>query len=293
MLDVNIHKIVCFILYFFSSSFYSVFFTSCLNKRFQKFTSVGYYLLYMAVFLLPTTIKFWLTDFKILFLISYYAILIMVILYLFIFFKDVWWKKICCFFSLLIICTVVETFVLSMASFMGLKYLTSFTNVDTLIVLVLVYLLLFPLSIIYIIFWNKFMNHVRAGCHNMWIFSVFLISQGLIYSGISYSLRLYQVKFNYLMVYGGTIMSIIADLGLFFVIMEQNERKKSLEKLATIEKYCMIEHEKYNNLMKKQENIRKLRHDMKNQINTLTYLIEFGELSKAEMMIKQIKEGLL
>lgn len=86
----------------------------------------------------------------------------------------------------------------------------------------------------------------------------------------------------------GLILSILADVYLMYMLLQEQQKKEMEKKLSQMEMQRAISVQHYEEIEKRREDFAKIRHDINNQLSAIGSLMGTGQVEKAQEMISSL-----
>ncbi len=118
-----------------------------------------------------------------------------------------------------------------------------------------------------------------------------LLSAFILYVFMKISLA-YNLNAYAPLIIGGTVGLALINLAAIFLFELSNRNADAKRRLALLEKQTELEKESYLRMLKTGDELRRIRHDIKNHLLYVRGIIERNEPEKAEMYIEKMEEEL-
>lgn len=215
----------------------------------------------------------------------------MAIIFLFLFccFRSPWWKKLLAYFLYLICAHLAEGIVFPMFELVGIRYSPDFGSYGLFILQSAVCMVSMCFSSVMVFLWHR-IEKQRKIPKNAWIYLSVPASQVLMVWNVA---EAFWVDYTGMLPTAlGCVIGFIADIMLFYFLMEQGEKEDLASRLQEMEKLRSAEEIHYQTIMHRWEELAKIRHDFNNQLTTALHLTENGEPQKAREMLEKLKENI-
>ncbi len=88
----------------------------------------------------------------------------------------------------------------------------------------------------------------------------------------------------------GTVLCMVADILLFRMLMERSQKEQLAMQLSLMEKQSRLELTYYTSVNQKLQEVRKIRHDFNNQLQTAYGVLAQGNSEEAKTLLRQLEE---
>lgn len=146
------------------------------------------------------------------------------------------------------------------------------------------------ISLLLILKFTKFNSSITPANLVLYLASP-LLSAFILYVFMKISLA-YNLNEYAPLIIGGTVGLAIINLCAIFLFELSNRNADAKRRLALIEKQTEMEKESYQRMLKTGEELRRIRHDIKNHLLYIRGIIERNETEKAEEYIEKMEEVL-
>lgn len=218
-----------------------------------------------------------------------YIQMAIIFLFLFFCFRSQWWKKLLAYSLYIIAAHLAEGIVFPLFEMAGIRYNSDFNSYEMLILQTAVCMVSMCFSSVMVFLWNK-VEKQRKVPKNAWIYLSVPISQLLMVWNVAESF--WGDYTGMLPTVVGCVIGFVADIMLFYFLMEQGEKEALASQLQELEKLRSAEELHYNTILSRREELAKIRHDFNNQLNTALHLTENGDHVRARELLEQMKDGI-
>ena len=146
------------------------------------------------------------------------------------------------------------------------------------------------ISLLIILKFTKFNSSINPASLVLYLASP-LLSAFILYVFMKISLA-YNLNEYAPLIIGGTVGLALINLCAIFLFELSNRNADAKRRLTLIENQAEIEKESYQRMLKTGEELRKLRHDIKNHLLYVRGIIESNEVKKAEEYIDRMESDL-
>ena len=146
------------------------------------------------------------------------------------------------------------------------------------------------ISLLIILKFTKFNSSINPASLVLYLASP-LLSAFILYVFMKISLA-YNLNEYAPLIIGGTVGLALINLCAIFLFELSNRNADARRRLALIEKQTEMEKESYQRMLKTSEELRRIRHDIKNHLLYVRGIIERNEIEKAEEYIEKMEEEL-
>lgn len=261
-------------LYTFSNFIIGLIWPMCLSKRINKASNVLYAIVYYAIFLLPSYVKFFSDPYSLLFEIVYFASIIGIVAFVVIAFKDPIWKKVLFFVFMMIAMVAGESIASTLLSFSGVEISVDFSTVEAAWLMLSVIATDVVIMLLFVFLWNRFIKKRNDLPGKAGFVLTIPISHLLLISAMA-SLRsdgttqLDLFSFS-ILIFGISLEALIIFLLLIRIRSEREKKEKEIDELR---KLIKSDEDYYKSLEEEINLISKARHDRNNKIAVLSGLI--------------------
>lgn len=215
----------------------------------------------------------------------------MAIIFLFLFycFHSQWWKKLLAYFLYMIAAHLSEGIVFPLFEMLGIRYNSDFNSYEMLILQTAVCMVSMCFSLVLVFLWNR-VEKQRKVPLRAWIYLSVPISQLLMVWNVAESF--WGDYTGMLPTVAGCVLGFVADIMLFYFLMEQGEKEALARQLQELETLRSTEKLHYNTILSRREELAKIRHDFNNQLTAALHLAENGDHVRAKELLQQMKNGI-
>ena len=119
-----------------------------------------------------------------------------------------------------------------------------------------------------------------------WLYVLFPLSQLMIVWELAHTILLMRVNLCLVL---GILLGLAADLALFYIIYKHN-RQRALEKyMNEMNTLWKVEEKSYRMQEEQRSRVEKIRHDLKNQVATVLYLLEQQQHAQARGLLEGVQ----
>ena len=140
-----------------------------------------------------------------------------------------------------------------------------------------------------LLIWSRILKMARFDARLMICAFVFPISQVLLL--LSINTAVYDDgsgATNQWIVAAGLVMSLLADVYLMYMLLQEQQKKEMEKRLSEIEMQRALSQQHYEEIESRREEFAKIRHDINNQLSAIGSLVEAGNDEKAKEMIASL-----
>lgn len=218
-----------------------------------------------------------------------YIQMAIIFLFLFFCFRSQWWKKLLAYSLHIIAAHLAEGIVFPLFELAGIRYNSDFNSYEMLILQTAVCIVSMCFSAVMVFLWNK-VEKQRKVPQNAWIYLSVPISQLLMVWNVAESF--WGDYTGMLPTVVGCVIGFVADIMLFYFLMEQGEKEVLANQLQELEKLRSAEELHYKTIVNRREELAKIRHDFNNQLTAALHLTENGDTAQAKELLEQLKDSI-
>lgn len=267
-----------------------LFWSFMLEPRWKNFSRWALCTGFVLVSLLPGIVRSLCGEISMLFRVMGYLQAVIIFLFLFGCFKNTWWKKLLAFLLYMINAHLAEGIVLPLFELAGIQYNNDFASLEMFLLQTATCLVTLAFSAVLITFWNL-AEKKRKIPSGTWVFLLFPLSQLCMVWNAAKSFWLDESLA--IPVIGGCLIGFLADILLFYVVMNYGEKEDLKRQVQELKYIHALEEQHYQELQNRQEQIARIRHDLKNQMITTLHLIETDNRELAEILLEQLRAELV
>lgn len=139
--------------------------------------------------------------------------------------------------------------------------------------------------------WNRFFK--RKADHTLIYFVLFPASQIWLIITLFYVLMFNELKgLYYNLLYIGIVFCVVSHIGIFVVINKMRDKLRLEEQLRMYELQLDAQMQHYQQLRQSRQEMRAMKHDFNNQIQTVLALISSGHKAEAEDLVDNLSKEL-
>ncbi|MBQ9766246.1 MAG: hypothetical protein IJW18_08620 [Lachnospiraceae bacterium] len=262
--------------------------TMCLKKRFANASVWMYILVFEACMCIPAYYRFSLPIYSEKYAIVYYSMQIYLLLFCLLGYRDSIWKKLLWLVSYMCIASLFESsmnYIFENAFGVSLQY--NWKCKEDLIFFIITNLVLFTFTIIPIMLWRKSLISISGRTRVILPLILMPVSQLAMFA---YTMDTENRMIIYMpsAIYWVFALCFIADAVFVFFLIRQEEVSAVKLRLREIEHAWELEKIAYEDLQKREQELSKIRHDIKNQITVMYSLIEAGDVERADELRREL-----
>jgi hypothetical protein len=258
-----------------------------LEPRWTKYPRWIWAMVYTVLTLVPAYIKFSNTG-TYLENAMYYVAVASIILYVFLVFKNKLWQKLLILVLFIVIIFFCELIILKIMALFGVDFDVTFSTIEMAAMETLMICILLGTFGFFVMVWNKVM-YKQSIKKNTWIYLIFPFSQFLILSSLDQGVDLFYGNFWALL---GISIGMIADLILFFILMEQSKKELLERSIEELTRQHELEDLHYRNMQLRHIEIEKIRHDFNNQLAAIHQLLEDNNYKLSEEVLSHLQQDI-
>ena len=267
-----------------------LFWSFMLEPRWKKYSRWQLCTIFMLVSLPPGIVRSFCDEISMLFRVMGYLQVAIIFLFLFGCFTSVWWKKILALLLYMITAHLAEGIILPAFELAGIYYNSDFASLEIFLLQTATCMVTLAFSAIQVAVWN-FVEKKRKIPSGTWVFLLFPVSQLLMVWNVAKSFWLDESLA--IPVIGGCLIGFLADILLFYVLMNYGEKEKLKKQVQELNYIRALEEQHYQELQSRQEQIARIRHDFKNHLITALHLIETDNREQAGALLEQLRDDVI
>ncbi|MBQ9766245.1 MAG: hypothetical protein IJW18_08615 [Lachnospiraceae bacterium] len=262
--------------------------TMCLKKRFANASVWKYILVFEACTCVAAYCRFSLPVNSEIYTMVYWYMSVFLVVFCFLGYRDSVWKKLLWLISYLCIASLIESVcVFSLKDIIGIELQYNWRSKEDLTFIIITNLVLFTVTIIPIMLWRRSLISISGKTRVILPLILMPVSQAAMLDYVLDAEHRYGIYMQNA-IYWVLALCFIADAVFVFFLIRQEEVSAVKIRLREIEHAWELEKIAYEDMQKREQELSKIRHDIKNQITVMYRLIEAGDVERADELRREL-----